>query len=252
MIEINLLPGAGKKKASRKAGASVNFAALTQRLSGSVKDKFLAAAVGAVVLAAAGIFGLYTYQDHRADNLATLDKKARDDSSHYAAVVADKQRSEAKRDTLLRELNIIKSIDNDRFVWPHVLDEVSRAMPPYTWLTNVAIAGTPQGSSNIAATPAKKAGEKSDAKKKSASRLDTNVPKDSVRIRIQGRTVDIQALTRFMKDLESSPFLGEVQLEKSEMVIEGGQQVTQFSLSLAYQRPDSASIRRVALGGEVK
>ena len=33
---------------------------------------------------------------------------------------------------------IIKQIDNDRFVWPHIMDEISRSMPPYTWLTSLA------------------------------------------------------------------------------------------------------------------
>ena len=36
-------------------------------------------------------------------------------------------------------------------------------------------------------------------------------------MRLVGRTVDIQALTRFMKDLEASPFLTNVQLDKSEL-----------------------------------
>ena len=28
-------------------------------------------------------------------------------------------------------------IDSDRYVWPHLLDEVSRNLPSYTWLTSL-------------------------------------------------------------------------------------------------------------------
>ena len=44
-------------------------------------------------------------------------------------------------------------------------------------------------------------------------RLDTNVPLDAVSVRLTGQTVDIEALTRYMKDLEASPFLANVVLD---------------------------------------
>lgn len=250
MIEINLLPGTGKKKASRgSGGAKLDLAATFSGFSGSIKDKFLAAAVISVVVAVAGIATLYTTQERRADDLADRDKKAIQDSTHYAGIMAEKVRFEAKRDTLLRQLNIIRSIDGDRYIWPHVLDEVSRALPAYTWLTDVAYTGTAQGISNVVALPAANA-KGADAKKtekKKDARLQTEIPQDSVHVKVEGRTADIQALTRFMKDLEASPFLANVQLEKSEMVIEAGEQITQFSLTMTYTRPDSTVIRRVAL-----
>src|SRR6185312_13124856 len=111
----------------------------------------------------------------------------------------------------------------------------SRALPQYTWLTMVTFTGTPQGQSNVVVTP------KADAAKKPShgpKRLDTDVPKDQIQIRITGRTVDIEALTRFMKDLEASPFLGNVVLDKSEPGTDEGKDVTQFQLTLNYTRPD--------------
>jgi Tfp pilus assembly protein PilN len=67
-----------------------------------------------------------------------------------------------------------------------------------------------------------------------------------------GRTVDIQALTRFMKDLEASPFLTNVQLEHSELAIDLGKEVTQFQLTVGYSRPDTTVVRRVPLTLSVK
>jgi hypothetical protein len=59
--------------------------------------------------------------------------------------------------------------------------------------------------------------------------------------------VDIQALPRFMKDLEASPFLGNVQLDHSELATVDGKDVTQFQLTFSYTRPDSTLLRRAPL-----
>lgn len=248
MIEINLSPSKGKKKASRGGGgggAKLNLAATFSGLSASVKDKFLAAAVGSVIVALLGIGSLYTFQERRADTLADRDKQATADSTHFAGILADKRRYESKRDTVLRELNIIRSIDGDRYIWPHVMDEVSRALPAYTWLTKLSYTGTAQGLTNVVALPVAK--NDKNKKDKKPAELPTQIPQDTVKVRVQGNTVDIQALTRFMSDLEASPFLGDVQLEKSQMVISSGQQVTDFSLTMTYTRPDTTIIHRVAL-----
>ena len=63
------------------------------------------------------------------------------DSTRYASVLQERERAEAKRDTVLRSLNLIRAIDDDRFIWPHVMDEVSRALPPYTWLVSLGFTG---------------------------------------------------------------------------------------------------------------
>jgi Tfp pilus assembly protein PilN len=155
------------------------------------------------------------------------------------------------RDTLLRQVNIIKSIDQDRYVWPHIMDEVSRALPQYTWLSLIALNGAPQGATNVVALP-KAAEAKPSDKGKPPKRIDTSIPVDPVSVRLVGRTVDIQALTRFMKDLEASPFLTNVQLEHSELAIDLGKEVTQFQLTVGYSRPDTTVVRRVPLTLSVK
>ena len=187
---------------------------------------------------------MYTTQTARAADLADHKDRAVKDSTRYATFLKDRYRAESVRDTLLREVNVIKSLDDDRFIWPHVLDELSRALPQYTWLTNVTFTGAPQGSSNVVVAPK---AEEPKGKNKTPKRLETEIPKDPISIRIVGRTVDIQALTRFMKDLAASPFLQNVQLEKSELALDQGKEVTQFQLTVAYKRPDSTAVNRVPL-----
>lgn len=255
MIEINLLPGAGKKKASRSGGGpKLDFAALAGSLSEKVRDKYLAAAVACVIVAGAAFAWLYTTQSAQAASLDERLEKAQKDSAVYAAVVADRDRLEAKRDTLLRQMNIIRSIDEDRFVWPHVMDEVSKALPAYTWLNTIGYVGSPQGSVNTPVLGAKKAPPRpakppagKPAPAKAAPKLETTIARDSVRVRVMGQTVDIQALTRFMRQLEASPFLGDVQLQSSQLAISDGHEVTQFTIDFSYTPPDTTVIRRVPL-----
>jgi Tfp pilus assembly protein PilN len=245
MIEINLLPGAGKKRSSR--APALDLRALAAGAGARMGDRYLLITVALTVVAVLATAGLYFSQQHRAAALTLQEHNARQDSAHYAAAIADQISSEARRDTLLRQVNIIRSIDRDRYIWPHVMDEVSRALPRFTWLTLMGISGTPQGSQNVVLAP-KPAASKSKAKTKGkVEPLPTEIPPEPVQSRVMGETVDIQALPRFMKDLEASPFLGTVQLETSQLAVVQGKDLTQFTLSFSYTRPDSALLHRVPL-----
>jgi Tfp pilus assembly protein PilN len=257
MIEINLLPGSGKKKKSGGGGAKLNLGAAFAGLSDKIKDKYLAAAFIILALGAGAVGTSYTMQTKKEVELNDNLEVAVKDSEHFASVLRDKQRAEAKRDTVLRQLNIIRSIDEDRFIWPHILDEVSKALPPYTWLTVVNYSGNPQGALNGPIGPngqptAPPATPAPDTSKKKSKKVQTEIPKDEVKVRVLGRTVDIQALTRFMKQLEASPFLSDVQLQKSELAIDDKKEVTQFTLDMTYSRPDTAMLRRVPLAVSVR
>jgi len=230
MIEINLLPGAARKAKGRGAGFSL--AGVIGDAQSSIKDPFLIAAVASVVLAVGAVGGLHLMQTSKATELAAHAEQAVADSTRFAVVLRQRRQAEAKRDSVQRQLEVIKTIDADRFVWPHVMDEVSRALPPYTWLKSLATAAPqlpPQG-----ATPAPAPGD-------TAARAPAPKP-EAARFRLVGNTVDIQALTRFMKLLESSPFIMNVQLARSEMALVDGKEVTEFTLEAQYERPDSSVI----------
>jgi Tfp pilus assembly protein PilN len=125
------------------------------------------------------------------------------------------------------------------------MDEVSRALPPYTWLTSLAFT-TPAPSA--AAAPA--GGDTKD--KKAAKAAADSVLATPIKFKIVGNTVDIQALTRFMRLLESSPFVQNVQLARSTLILADGKEVTEFQLDAEYQRPDSTAVRRVPIALSVR
>jgi Tfp pilus assembly protein PilN len=228
MIEINLLPGAEKTK-GRRAGFSFKTAGAS--LSARVRDPYMLSAVASVIIAAGAIGGMHFSQAATLDELSVREQEAVRDSARFAVVLKERRRAEAKRDSVMRQLQIIRSIDDDRFVWPHILDEVSRALPPYTWLKSIVQTA---GSAAPVAAPPKDG--KQDEKK------DPEPSVEPLRFRVTGNTVDIQALTRFMKILETSPFVQNVQLARSELVMLDGKEVTEFQLDAEYERPEKGMI----------
>ena len=243
MIEINLLPGSGKKgKAKGGGGSSVDMGAAFRGFASKVTDPFLLGAVASGVLAAAAIGALYTQQLAREKSLDAKEQRATKDSIQYAVVVKSIRRAQAQRDSVVRQLNIIKVIDNNRFVWPHVMDEVSRALPPYTWLTSLQ--QTNESAVPNASSPA--------APHKKGENADSVAAAQPVQLQIIGNTVDIQALTRFMKALEASPFIQDVTLVKTTVIPVEGKEVTEFQLTGTYQQPDSALVKRVPIALSVR
>jgi Tfp pilus assembly protein PilN len=205
-----------------------------QRLRGGVQDPYLAAAAVSLVLVSGAVAWLQTSQSREADVLEERQTAALADSSQYATVIAARRRAQAAHDSVQRQLGIIAAIDSNRYVWAHVLDEVSRSLPAYTWLTNVQQTSAPP-------SPPARAGAADTAKAKA----DTAVAAApaAMRFRVVGQTVDIQALTAFMRDLEASPFVQGVQLQRSEAVLVDGKDVTEFTLDGEYESPGRALLR---------
>ena len=249
MIEINLLPGV-RRKARRGGGApKFDFAATVASVRERVREPWIIGGVSVAVLALAVLSVFYIKQSTREATIEDALQKAVQDSTRYASVLKERERAEARRDTVLRSLNLIKAIDDDRFIWPHVMDEVSRALPPFTWLVSVGFSGVGQAQTPVQTLTA--ATDSAGGKKKRKP-LGTIVARDTVRIRVIGNTVDIQALTRFIRQLETSPFLEQVQLAKSEHSSDNGKEVTQFQLDMLYSRPEPGLVQRVPLALSVK
>jgi Tfp pilus assembly protein PilN len=252
MIEINLLPGSGKKgkKGGGGGGGGADIGAALKSFVAKVTDPWALGAVGSGVLAALVIGGLYTQQMARQASLEAKERQAIQDSAKYAIVVTRMQKAQAQRDSVLRQLNIIKVIDNNRFVWPHVMDEVSRALPPYTWLTSLT---QTNGTDIPTQANSQQARDEEAERKKPGANPDSAAAARPIELQIIGNTVDIQALTRFMKSLEASPFVEGVTLVKTSVVVTEGRDVTEFQLTGRYEPPkDSTSIKRVPIALSVR
>jgi Tfp pilus assembly protein PilN len=251
MIEINLQPGTRKQKRSRSA--SFDFGAFFGNVASKIRDPFLIAAVVSVVLAVVAVGGLWFYQNRQSTALTEHQAKATQDSTRYSAVIAQRRGAEAQRDSVVAQINVIRAIDGSRYVWPHILDEVNRALPPLTWLKSLA-----QISAVTAVSPEVEAGIGAGSAK-GKSKIEAKMDSDAVAAaqltwRVIGQTVDIQALTRFITQLESSPWIENVVLVKSDnaVVQPGNKDVIEFTLDMKLQKADSSVIKRVPLSVAVK
>lgn len=237
MIEINLLPGA-KRTTSR----GVKFApgAALASIGSNFKDKFLIFGVVTAVIGVGAIAGMYVYQSREETAIIARESAAATDSARFAAVLTAREHAETARDSVYQQVAIIKSIDDTRYTWPHLLEAINLAVPQYTWLTSISqtspIASTAALAADTTAAGAKAGGAtKRAAKLTSAQRkahADSlfNGVATTTNFRIIGQTVDVQALTQFMKSLEASPFIKNVQLTRSDLVTADGNEVTEFQL----------------------
>jgi Tfp pilus assembly protein PilN len=250
MIQVNLLPGA----ASHSQRGEFDMGALLSSATAGIKDKYLLGAVGTATTVVLAVGLMFMSQGSRERTLTAREVKAMADSSQFKIVLEAKARAEATRDSLYQQVAIIKSIDDSRYLWPHLLEEISNALPQYTWLTNVQQTSAPPSSvasDSSAAKPGAAAKKKTDLKARKA-RADSVLAAASraTRFRIVGHTVDIQALTLFMKTLEASPFIRNVQLTRSDMAVSDGKEVTEFQLEAESQVPPQFLIKTVTTPGE--
>jgi len=116
MIEINLLPGAGKKKSGRSGGGTartINIGAMLAGIAQKIRDPWLISAVGSVALAAVVIGGTFTYQSQRVSSLGEAEKEALADSARYAAALKERAYSAVMAATGLLYLAILTAFGTD-------------------------------------------------------------------------------------------------------------------------------------------
>lgn len=211
MIEINLRPGAEKRKRGAGGGFPLKLPESMPKF-----DRMMAFIIAAWIIGPA--LGLWLYlgvQDDLSETEVALNQAVAD-STRFADVIATQQRLQARQDTISQKLEMIQEIDAGRYIWPHIMDEVSRAMPAYTWLESL------RQVSGGAVT----------------------------RFEVEGRTGNLPSLTRFMDALEASPFLRGIQLVNSERAeVQGSESnvVNEFILTGAYEVPSLDVVETVPL-----
>lgn len=216
MIEVNLLPG-GKKRSSRGRGFSLKGISLPRFGGGGgfPADPYILGAVGAGVVAAAVVAWLFLgVRGDREELQVALDSEVQD-SVRFADIIERTNQLTARRDSIGQRVAIIQEIDAGRYVWPHVLDEVARALPDYTWLRSVV-----------------------------------QIQGDPIQIRISGGAGSNFAITQFMRALEGSPFLRGVVLERTEQAQSGDNRadiIYEFDLFVNFEPPPLDELETVPL-----
>lgn len=180
----------------------------------------------------------------RAELMGKVDQ-AVSDSTRLARTISLMQQMDSRRDTMERKIDAIRSVDGRRYIWPHLLDEISRAVPQYTWLVKVSTEEEePPPPPPTRGTVPMTAADSAKARADSAALPAVVVPPGPT-FTLEGNTGSTQALTRLMKNLEASPMIREVALVTSEQANEQGRTFLKFTLEAQYEEPDSALIETV-------
>jgi len=219
LIEVNLLPG-GKKRGGG-GGLPISLPDFSKLPLDPYSIGAGVAGVVVVVLIAWMYFGIQG--DTEEVQLALEDARA--DSASFADLIERNEALEMRRDSVARKVAIIQEIDADRYVWPHIMDEVGRALPAYTWLSSL---------------------------------VQISVG-DPIQLEIQGRAGNLFAMTTFMERLEASPFVRDVRPLAADQILatipDGSQQqVHEFTLEMEWEEPDPEVLTTVPLfeGGSAR
>lgn len=230
MISVNLKPGLKRKGGgNRLQGVGERARALASK----VKDPLLVGVFASWLGVLLWLGGVWKKQSTELKDWQPRLEQAQTENRRFKAFIQQKKKQELIRDSLLAQIGVIRDVDRDRYVWPHVLDEVAQALPAYTWLTEL-----------VAQAPA-------------VPQVSDSAATDSVRqlppaFRIQGRTVDIQAYTKFLRQLEASPWVIDVVPVSVSTVVEHERPVTAFTIRANFKTADSAYIRTVPLSQSVR
>lgn len=228
MIRINLRPGA------KRASAGSPLAGLAERAKGlaaMVKQPMLALATAlAAIVVIGGAWGFIgtTMQLNR---LRPELDEARSENQRFRILLGQIRREERIRDSVATELVTLRQVDQDRYVWPHILEEVSRALPPATWLVSVVPIGASAGAFGLDE--------------------EGNPVQPDLQVEMTGRAMDIQGFTRFMRQLEDSPWFHNTTAISAETVIDQNRAVTQFVVRVGFVQADPVYVRRVPVSEAV-
>lgn len=171
--------------------------------------------IAAAVLAPAAVGAMwYTHRAERNSLEARLEAAAAD-SARLAELQTLSDSLIRRRQELRERIQLIRGFDEDRFVWPHLMDEVSRAMPENTWLTQMSRRGT--------------------------------LPDLSVEV--VGMTTDPLLVTDFVRALQRQPHVGSVRIVRSQRREVGSVNAHNFTLIVSYERPPPGQVRTEQLLG---
>lgn len=218
MIEVNLLPG-GKKRSKARKGLPVGLPAL----KGFPTDRWVQVAIGLGTVAILSMGWLFFGLRSEEEEVRVAVDEAVQDSARFADLIRQVDGLIARRDSIITRVDIIQRIDQGRYVWPHLMDELARALPDYTWLTEFVEVGGGL---------------------------------DGVRVELQGRAGNPFALAVFMEQIEASPYMRGVRLIQSEQAVEasGGLNriVYAFRIEFEYEAPPIELIETVPLFDEAE
>lgn len=206
MIDINLHPSSGEKKASRKTRS--RRAPSASRFRTFREDPWNATLIAVLIIVPLVVLSLWLMQRERDHSLQQQLDTATADSARLAELRVLSDSLTLRRAAVQKRIDLVEQLDRNRFVWPHLLDEIGRAVPNLAWLTSIKRQG---------ALP-------------------------NVGVQILGTAANPLVVTQFVHNLERSPYLDDIQIVSTQAQQVKGLTAQNFVLSVRYRSPPADSI----------
>ena len=217
MIQVNLYPEGSKRR--RKAPALPALGGLFKGRGGREsegRDPWLIAAIAIPALALLVIGYLFMTQRSEQADLEQQLVEAVEDSARLSDLRSLSDSLIAREARIRERLELIQGLDDGRFVWPHLWDEVSRSLPDYAWLTS----------------------------------LTESSPLPDLQVQVDGMAANPLAITAFVRRLQESDYIGEVRILGSQEQELEGFSAHSFSLVITYADPPDSDIEYAPVATE--
>lgn len=219
MIEVNLHPSGDKKR--RKKGGALSGLSFEMPDFGDVRvldsfrdDPWNVAMLAAFILVPLVVLFLWFNQRSEAQDLQARLDEALADSARLAELTAVNDSLSERRAEIRSRVQVVRQLDQNRYVWPHLLDEIAAALPRDAWL---------------------------DAVKQQS-------PLPDLQVQVMGIAGTPLVVTDYVRNLERSPYIGEVQIVGTSKQVDDGVATQSFTLNVSYTRPGPQERTALAAG----
>jgi Tfp pilus assembly protein PilN len=140
MMKINLLPPEKRKKIKKvKPAKKKTVEAAAPKIKFEVKfDLYLAVPLTAAIIIVLLIVSSFFWLGHKEKNLKTSQQAMKVELNKLNQIIVRTDNLKEQTKKLRERMEVILNVDRNRYLWPRILDEVSAAMPNYTWLESIA------------------------------------------------------------------------------------------------------------------
>ena len=203
MIEINLLP---ESLPARQGIATHRSAEGGLRI-----DVWGVALLLSALTIPPGTVALWWSQRAESIELRARLEAVMADSAQLAELRAASDSLSERSREIRERVALVEQLDRDRFAWPHMMDEISRALPPPAWLTS----------------------------------LRQLSPPPDLAVELQGVAGNPLAITEFVRSLGTSDYIADVKIVGSQQQGSDPDQVSRQAFTLVLQLAPPSAFRRI-------
>ncbi|MFC1537207.1 PilN domain-containing protein [Gemmatimonadota bacterium] len=215
MLKINLLPPEKRKRLKKVKPASKKALAMPSLKFDFKFDPWVVVPAALAVVLVLFIAGSFFWLGHQEKSIRARRDSNRIELNRLKQVMLKINRFKKQTEQVEERMEVVLKVDRNRFLWPRVLDEISGALPRYTWLESIS----------------------------------ETSPFPQLIVRLEGTTMNNLSLSRFLRNLELVSLLSGVKLISSAERVQGNFSTQYFIIECACvlnEAPDTVAATAAA------